>query len=168
MVKFEKVKAEALGHFGLISTRMAKKLGANSCDLVRWVRIGRLENPARGVYRLSDYPPSRCDPYAIAVEAVGSDARLVGESVLGLLELTNTNPSWIYVGVPSRVRRKLESDIVLRQVDSNAEVCHYEGVRCESVSSAIRRCMSELLPERIEEAMANGKRLGLLDRDFAL
>lgn len=168
MSKFEKVKNEALGRFGLFSTRMAKELGATSCDLVRWVRIGRLESPARGVYRLSDYPPSRCDPYAIAVEAVGPDARLVGESVLGLLELTNTNPSWMYVGVPGRVRRELASDIVLRPVDPDAEVRHYEGIRCESVASAIRRCASELLPVRIEEAVANGKRLGLLDKDFAL
>ena len=95
MKNFEALYDLAEGNFGLVSFAQAKSIGISIRELDRWRKKGWIEKPARGVYRVSRFPTSECDPYAIAVESVGCDAYLHGESVLALLHLAPTNPTWI-------------------------------------------------------------------------
>ena len=83
MKSFDRIYEAAAGNFGLVTAKQSRELGVSSRELSRWVTIGRLERSGRGVYRISTYPSSQFDPFAVAVESVGADAYLYGESVLG-------------------------------------------------------------------------------------
>ena len=165
MKNFTELKNLAMGNFGLITAAQARELGISRVELSRWVQKDWLEQVSRGVYRMSEFPPSALDPFAAATEAVGPDARIVGESVLGMLELTSTNPAWIQVGTPRRIRRRLGKGISVVSVPVDAAVEWYEGVRSQSVYEAIRMSIGKVPPDRLREAVANGYAKGYLQRD---
>lgn len=162
MKKFDKIKALASGNFGLITAAQAREMGiARSC-LSRWVKMDWLEHSSRGVYRVVDFPSSRFDLFAMATEQFGPDARIVGESVLGMLELTSTTPQFIHVGVPGRMRRSHSDGIVVSSVAADERMECYEGVRSQSVFEAILWCRGKIVPSRLREASDNGRRNGYL------
>lgn len=147
----------ALGNFGLVTSAQARELGVRSSELARWVKMSWLESAARGVYRVSAYPSSEYDPFAVAVESVGPEAVICGESVLAMLHLTDTNPTWIHVASPQRKRRMLSDGIRLETIPNDAPIVCYDGVRSETVANAIRRCIGRIMPERLLEAIDNGR-----------
>lgn len=167
MRKFQEIREIAAGNFGLVTSAQARELGVSSFQLARWVKMDWLEQSARGVYRVSDYPASEYDPFAVAVESVGSEAMICGESVLGMLMLTDTNPTWIHVGTSKRKRRNLSDGIKVETLAPDEEPEYYEGVRCQSVEHAIRSCVGRIMPERLREAVDNGCRNGYLTKDEA-
>jgi len=134
----------------------------SSFELARWVKMGWLESAARGVYRLSTFPASEYDAFAVAVESVGPEAVVCGESVLGMLHLTDTNPTWIHVASSRRKRRALSDGIRLEEISPQAPTACYDGVRSETVAEAIRRCIGKIMPERLLEAIDNGRNDGYL------
>lgn len=162
MKKFEELRNLALGNFGLVTSAQARKMGVRSFELSRWVKMSWLESAARGVYRLSAYPPSEYDPFAVAVESVGPEAVICGESVLGMLHLTDTNPTWIHVATSRRKRRMLSDGILLESIPAEAPTECYDGVRSEPVVDAIHRCIGRIMPERLLEAVDNGRNNGYL------
>jgi len=162
MKKFEEIRGLALGNFGLVTAAQARKLGVTRSCLSRWVKMDWLEHSARGVYRVSDFPPSRFDSFAVMVEEFGPEARVVGESVLGMLELTSTNPQRMHVGVPRRVRHAHSPDTVVVEVAADARMECYDGVRSQSVYDAIMSCRGKIVPSRLLEATENGRQNGYL------
>lgn len=167
MRKFQEIREVATGNFGLVTSMQTRELGVSSFQLARWVKMGWLEKSARGVYRVSDYPSSEYDAFAVAVESVGTEAMICGESVLGMLMLTDTNPTWIHVGTSKRKRRTLSDAIRIEELPISEEPEYYEGVRCQSVAHAIRFCIGRVMPERLREAVDNGCRNGYLMQDEA-
>ena len=165
MKNFDTLYDVAEGNFGLISFAQAKALGISIRELARWVKSGRLEKSSRGLYRISRFPASECDPYAIAVESVGSDAYLQGESVLALLHLAPTNPTWIYVASPRRVRRKVGHGIMIVQGAPEYAFTNYMGVRSQRLGDAILACGATVGEERRIRAIDEGYRQGYLGRD---
>jgi len=162
MKKFDEIKGLAAGNFGLITAAQARELGVTRSCLSRWVKMDWLEHSARGVYRVSDFPPSRFDSFAALTEEFGPEARVVGESVLGMLELTSTNPRRMHVGVPRRARHNHSSGIVVTEVSVDEPVECYEGVRSQSVCDAIMSCRGKIVPSRLLEAAKNGHSNGYL------
>jgi len=162
MKKFDEIKGLALGNFGLVTAAQVRELGATRSCLSRWVKMGWLEHSARGVYRVSDFPPSRYDSFAVLTEEFGPEARVVGESVLGMLELTSTSPQRLYVGVPKRVRRTHSPGVVVSEVSADDPIEYYDGVRSQPVFDAIMSCRGKIVPSRLCEAAENGRRNGYL------
>ena len=87
MAHYDEIQILASDCHGYFTAAAARKAGIKSFELDRWMKIGRLEKPARGVYRVANYPPSAIEPYALAVLATGARAAIYGESVLGMLNL---------------------------------------------------------------------------------
>ena len=164
MKNFEGLYDLAEGNFGLVTYAQAKAMGVSIRELDRWVEKGRLEKPARGVYRVARFPASERDPYAIATEAVGPEAYLFGESVIQLLNLVPTNPTWIYVASPKRVRKDLGKSLVVLRGKVDYRPVNYEGVRSQALADAIRSCRATVRPDRRIRAVEEGLRQGYLTR----
>jgi predicted transcriptional regulator of viral defense system len=165
MKNFDMLYDVAEGNFGLVTFSEAKSMGISIRELDRWLKNGWLERAARGLYRVSRFPSSECDPYAIAVESVGYDAFLHGESVLALLHLAPTNPTWIYVASPRRVRRKVGEGIIVVQGVPAGKSTNYLGVRSQSLADALLACGSTVRADRRLRAAEEGLRQGYLDNE---
>ena len=164
MKRFDALYDLAEGNFGLVSFAQAKSLGVSIRELDRWLKNGWLERPARGLYRISRFPYSDRDPYAIAVESVGNDAYLQGESVLALLDLVPTNPNWIYVGTPRRVRRKVDGRVIVMREAGGCARANYFGIRSQRLFDALLSCASTVSASRRLRASKEGLRLGYLNK----
>ena len=164
MKRFEQIKGVASGNFGLVTSAQARELGVSSFQLARWVKMGWLEHSARGVYRVADYPPSEYDYYAIAVEHVGAKARLYGESVLAMLNLTSTNPEKMRIGSPGRIRKRFDAGYLVRTIPEDEPMEYYEGVRCQPLVEAIRTSAESVAPSRRREAAENAFRGGYIGK----
>lgn len=141
---------------------MASADGILRKDLARWVKSGRLAKVGYGVYRVVQYPMSPDDAYAIAVASCGPKAYLCGESVIALYNLAPTNPRYIHVAVPVRCRRKISDDYRIEIRRDGYQPMSYEGIPVECPIDAIRGCIGKMMPERLEEAVNEACRRGLV------
>ena len=167
MKSFDAIYEAASGNFGLVTARQSREMGVSSRELSRWVLSGRLERAGRGVYRVSNFPASQYDAFATAVESVGKDAYLCGESVIGMLGLAATNPTWIHVATARRVRKRLSDGIMIHKGQQGYKPSYYEGVRSQSVADAILSCRDTMRSERLREALSNGVAYGYVDNESA-
>lgn len=170
MSAYAAIYEDAIGHYGLISTARARSLGVPALQLVKLARRGRLERVGCGLYRLAATLPYQGDApaYALAVESVGEDAALHGESVLGLLGLAPVTTDRIFVETRRRVRRRLPAGVVAVRMPKDGETAVYEGVRCQPVAEAVRACRGRVMPERLLGAVAAARARGLLSGREAL
>lgn len=162
MTYYDDIYERAVDNYYLITTADARDIGVPAIELAKLAKRGRLENLARGLYRLSRYVPSKFDSYAIAVARVGDSAYLYGESVLALLELAPTNPDRIFVATPVRVRKKMPEDMRVVLRTEPTPIAHYEGIPCQRAKDAILACRTTVMPERLREAVVRGRAEGYL------
>lgn len=162
MFHFQNIRTAAADNYGYVTMSTAATLGISAIEMTRWVQSGRLERTARGVYRIADYPPSHLEPFVRAVLSVGKDARIFGESVLGMLNLAPSNPTWIYVGSPNRLRRRIPQGVRLVKTDDNDRIINYNGIDSQPVIDAIRSCRTHLPSERIAQATEEAYRQGYI------
>ena len=167
MKSFDAIYEIASGNYGLVTAKQSQAVGVSSRELSRWVKSGRLEHVERGVYRISNFPASQFDQFAAAVEAVGEDAYLYGESVIGMLGLAATNPTWIHVATARRVRKQLSDGIRIHKVPAGYQPSYYEGIRAQSVANAIVSCRGAVMNDRLREALASGVERGYVGSDEA-
>ncbi|HZT13481.1 MAG TPA: type IV toxin-antitoxin system AbiEi family antitoxin domain-containing protein, partial [Candidatus Baltobacteraceae bacterium] len=78
------------------------QLGVPAAALVKMERRGVLERVARGVYRLTAYPPAPLAQYREAILAIrvyrpGLQAIVSHESALALHEISDVNPSKVRI-----------------------------------------------------------------------
>ena len=151
-------------NIGLITHAEAVRNGIQMRELRRWVQSGRLEKIARSVYRVANFPPSEFDRYAAAVETIGPEAYLFGESVLALLRLVPTNPTWIYVASPKRIRRSIGANLKIIRGAPEYVFANYDGVRCQHLADAIRACRGYVRPDRRVDAVREGVRQGYISK----
>lgn len=167
MTYYDDIYEHAVDNYYLITSEEAASLGIPAIELVKLAKRGRLEHIAHGLYRLSRFIPSDKDPYALAVAHVGKEAFLCGESVLALLELAPTNPAYICVATPKRIRKKLHETIRLEKARGNEKLTFYEGIPSQKVRDAIMSCKSVILPERLREAAIRAREQGYLtEKEF--
>lgn len=162
MSHFGEIEFLASDNSGYFTSAAARRAGVESCELDRWVKSGRLERPVRGVYRLAAYPPTECEPYVVASLALGEDAYIWGESVLGLLNLAPTDPTRMFVAVGRRVRRKLPCGVVVCRAREGEPVCAYRGVRAQNLADAIRASRGYVRHDRRMRAVFAGADSGFL------
>ncbi len=158
---------DAVDDFGLITSAEAAKLGMSNAELVQQACKGKLQQIARGVYRMPVWPAQKQAPYAIVVKAAGEKAFLYGESVVALLDLVPTDPAKMWVASPKRVRRNLGQGVKVIQVKNVAPVM-LEGIACQPVVDAIAAAAKTLGPRRAFEAAQKAKQEGYISRKEAL
>lgn len=161
MSHYDEIQMLASDCHGYFTSAAARKAGVRSYELDRWMKIGRLEKPARGVYRIANYPPSAIEPYMCAVLASGARAVLYGESVLGMLNLIPTNPTWIYVATPVRVRRNVGNGIKIVKTRVGL-IENNDGVPMQAVADAIRVTRGSVRKDRRIRAAKEGFRQGYI------
>ena len=169
MTDYQAVYEDAIDNYGLVTTRRAKELGLAPNALAQLAHRKRLERVGHGVYRLAAPIPfaGKAPAYALAVEQVGRDALLWGESVLALLALCPTDPARIHVGIAGRFRRRVPEGVVVHPAPVAAETAVYEGVRSQPVRDALRACRGSMMPERLLAAAKKARERGLLtEREY--
>jgi len=162
MSHYGEVERLASDSFGYFTTASAREVGILSCELDRWMKMGRLESPSRGVYRLANYPPTPHEPYVVGVMAVGPQAYVYGESVLAMLDLVPTNPTRLFIATPNRFRRKVASSLVVEDGRKGDRVVRYDGVPAQHLVDAIRASRGYVRHDRRVRALAEGVRQGYI------
>lgn len=165
MTYYDDIYEVAADDYGLISSAAAKGMGIPAIELVKLAERGRLVRVGHGLYRIARYVPTPYDSYAEAVALVGPGAYLYGESVIALHALAPTNPKFVHVATPKRVRRTLPDHIVVTQRDAREVLKCYEGIPSQSVFDAIRSCKGRMMPERLRDAADNARKNGLVTKD---
>jgi len=164
MTAYGKIYEESIGNYGLITSARASELGISNMALVLLAQRGRLIRIGRGLYRLAHWLPTEFDGYAQAVMSVGEEAYLYGESVIALLNLAPTNPTYFYVAHPGRSRKALPEGIVLRMGAPGYTPTLIQGIRCQHVGDALRSSRDTVSPDRIVTATREAYRTGHLDK----
>lgn len=164
MTYYDRIYELAADNHYLISTQDAADAGIPPVELPKLAQRGRLENIARGLYRLTRRVPHQNDSYATAVARVGRGAYLFGESVIAMLELAPTNPAYICVATPNRTRRKLPSSIRLKKPVQGEAPTMYDGIPSQSVVDAIRSASETMMDDRLQEAAARAREEGYLSK----
>ena len=164
MTKFDNIYEIASENFGLITSAEAREAGVSNNELVQYARRGRIERVGQGVYRLVQRVPEPNDAYALAVALVGPGAYLYGETVLGMLGLCPTNPAYLHVATPNRVRRDLPDYIRVVHASGVGAGAVYDGVPCQRVADAIRAARAHMLPDRLAGAAERGREEGYITR----
>jgi hypothetical protein len=152
----------AADNYGLITSAQAKEMGISDKEMSRLANDGRLRRIGHGLYKIKHYTPSPNDPYAEVVALVGKDAYLWGESVIAMHELAPTNPSYIYVATPARVRKTLPSGIRIMPHDKTRRITQNEGIPSQSIPDAILSVRGRMMTERLEAAVVEARRKGLI------
>lgn len=165
MTNFDQIYDFAEGNYGIFTFAQAKAVGTSIRELDRWVANGRLERPARGVYRIVRFQPSPLDVYAVATESIGAGAYVYGESVLAMLKLTATNPTWIYVATGKRCRKSPREGLAVVRGVKDYVFTNYDGIRSQYLADALRSCRATVRPDRRIEAAHEGFRQGFLTRE---
>jgi hypothetical protein len=153
----------AADNYGLITSFNARDIGIPNVELVKLAHRGRLIRIGHGVYRVAHYIPTPLDKYAEAVALVGRDAYVFGESVLSMHGLALVNPSVMSIATTKMVRKKLPMYIrcVLRNEDAD-RIVRYEGIPAQSVLDSILMCKTTLMKERLEDAIIEARKQGLI------
>lgn len=167
MSKYEEIYEVAADNYGLVTRDEAVRIGVSDKELSRLASDGRLTRIGHGIYRIKHHVPGSLDPYAESVALAGPDAYLYGESVLAMFALCPTNPAKMFVGTPRRIRRRLPRGMKVIQRRDVADVTEYEGIPSQTVSAAIRSCMGKIMPDRLQEAVREAQRQGLLRKGEA-
>lgn len=164
MTAYEAIYAEAVDNHGLVTVETARSLGIPPHTLAVLANRGRLEHVGRGLYRLTCPLPfdGAASAFAQAVESVGPQAVLFGESVLSLLGLLPSNPAVIQVAAPGRFRRRAPPGVEVRRFPGGCPVTRYEGIRSQRVAEAIRSCRGTVMPDRLLMAAKKARERGLL------
>ena len=164
MRHFSEIELLASDSHGYFTAASARSAGVVSGELDRWVKMGRLERPARGVYRLSGYPPSELEAYILAVFSVGAGAYVYGESVLTMLNLVPMDPSRLFVASPRRVRRKVNAVVKIVSVRTGERLEYYEGIPTQNLADAIRSSRGYVRHDRRVRAVDEALRQGYLNK----
>jgi hypothetical protein len=167
---YQTIFEDSIDRHGLVTTVRARELGLPSNTLALLAHRGRLVHVGHGVYRLAVPLPfaGEAPAYALAVEQVGPEAVLWGESVLALLGLLPANPARIHVGAPGRLRRHVPDGIAPHPLPADSIATEYEGVRSQSVADALRACRGTVMPDRLLAAAKKARERGYLTaREFA-
>lgn len=164
MTDYQTVYEDAIDNYGLVTTKRAKELGLAPNALALLAYRGRLERVGHGVYRLAAPVPfaGEAPAYALAVEKVGPEAVLWGESVLALLGLAPTDSARIHVGFAGRVRRRVPDGISVHPMAAGAAAAVYEGIRSQPVAEALRACRGGMMPDRLLAAAKRARERGFL------
>ncbi len=166
MKAYDEIWGVAEDNFGVITSAKAEELGISRQNMVAMERAGALTRLCHGVYQVKHHVPGDNDFYGVGVAMVGENAYLRGASVVGMLNLTPTNPGVIYVGCGMRVRRRLPREFRVKDRTTCQTIQYdgYEGIPCQPVFEALQTAKIEgaIEGDRIVEAAKNANEKGLI------
>ena len=161
----ERLREVADEQYGYFTMADIEQLGIPAVEVRKLASRGKLMHVRRGVYRFPDSKPNRRDRFAAALTAVGEGSFLIQESVLALHGLAYVNPNRILVGTTKRVRHELPSFVEVKKYTAEQpEIEIYEGIRSTTVAQAIEDSRHVVLEDRLQDALKESLRLGLIDR----
>lgn len=145
MKAYDEIWGIAEDNFGVITSAKAEDLGVSRQNMVAMERTGVLTRLCHGVYQVKHHVPGPNDFYGVGVAMVGENAYLRGASVIGMLNLTPTNPGLIYVGAENRVRRRLPTGFRIKDRTACKTIQYegYEGISCQPVLEALQTAKEE-------------------------
>ncbi len=157
----------ALENNGCVTTDLAKRNGIPAVELRKLLQRGAIERVGHGVYRSPFFPPTAQAEAQEAVELVGADSFLFGQSVLTLLELGSVTTRKTQVATTKRVRRDLPGYIkIVELAKSHQTPTHrYLGVRSQSVYEALKSSRKDLREELLNEAASDALARGFISRE---
>jgi len=167
MTHYQDIYEVAADNYGIITSAQAKELGIVDKEMSAIAARGRIYRIGYGVYRITDYIPVPNDPYADAVALVGDESYLYGESVIAMHSLAPTNPTYIYVATPRRVRKKLPGYLKVVNGKDGYKSTEYEGIRSQTIADAIRTCKASMMPSRLLKAVSRARAEGYLTKSEA-
>lgn len=162
MTYYEEIYDLAIDNHYLVTCAQAVREGIPRVELAKLAHRGRLDNLGYGLYRLAQWVPDASYPYAEAVTRVGEGAYLEGESVIALLDLAPTNPAYMFVATPKRVRRRLPDGIRLKKAQATDKITMYEGIPCQHICCALVSAQQSMPQDRIRAAAHRAVEQGFL------
>jgi hypothetical protein len=162
MSNYDRIYEYAADNYGLITSAEARTLGIPNVELVKLAHRKRLNRIGHGVYRVAHYIPTPLDKYADAVALAGAGAYIYGESVLAMHGLALVNPTYITVATPGKLRRNLPPYITSVVRNANDQITYYEGIPSQSVFYAILTCRASVMSARLEDAINEAQKQGLI------
>jgi len=154
---------------GYVTQQDARGAGIAATTLARMAERGTLVRTSHGVYRVPLIPAGPLDQYREAtLWPRGVRGVLSNETALGLYELSDVNPAKIHITVPRahRPQRATPTLYVVHRDDlRDDEITAHEGIPIVTPARAVFDAhASGLGPALIEQAIADGQRLGVLTR----
>ncbi|WP_283170442.1 type IV toxin-antitoxin system AbiEi family antitoxin domain-containing protein [Curtanaerobium respiraculi] len=166
MTHYETIYETAADNYGIVTAAQARGMGISYKEMNALASRGMIERRGHGVYKLTHWVPTPNDHYAEAVALVGPGAYLWGDAVLAMHGLAFVNPRSLTIASPRRVRRELPPWVrVVPGVDG--EAVSYEGIPSQSIPDAIRACRGRVMPDRLEQAVCDARREGLITQEEA-
>ena len=162
----------AADQHGYFTVAQAREWGVTRMALVMMARRGTVERVSHGVYRLAQFPLSPLGQYMEATLWPGGVQGVIShESALSMYDVSDVSPAKIHVTVPRsfRTHRAVPAHLVLHRADlDELDTDLLEGIPVTTLERAVRDCASAHLGAGLlREAIADGRRLGLLTRAAA-
>ena len=163
----------AADQHGYFTVAQAREWGITRMALVMMARRGTVERVSHGVYRLVQFPLSPLGQYMEATLWPGGGVQGVisHESALSMYDVSDVSPAKIHVTVPRsfRTHRVVPANLVLHRAElDDLDTDLLEGIPVTTLERAVRDCASAHLGAGLlREAIADGRRLGLLTRAAA-
>jgi hypothetical protein len=164
MSYYDSIYEYAADNYGIITTDDARQIEIPSVEMAKLAQRGRLVHVGQGVYKIRQYIPTPLDAYAEAVAIVGHGAYIYGESVLAMHGLAFVNPTVITVAVQGRNRRTMPPHIKMDKGPTKVRTTFYEGIPSQSVFDAILACKGIVMTERLDAAVTDAEKQGLLTK----
>lgn len=154
---------------GYFTARQAAEAGFSWDLLSHSSKAGRFQRVAHGIYRLSQFPPSRFEDLFVAWLKGGPKAVISHESALVVYELSDVMPSQVHLTVPRTATRRRKG---IRQHTSPLrprDVKRREGLPVTSVPRTISDvAKSGLGEELVRQAIQQALQRGLTDKHSLL
>lgn len=146
---------------GYFTARQAATAGFSVERLSAYSKNGRFQRVAHGLYRLTQFPPSRFEDLFVAWLKCGPKSAISHESALALYDLSDVLPGEVHVTVPRTASRRRKGIRLHTNRLSPTNVVKREGLRVTSVPRTIadvaRAGLSEdHVARAIREALQRG------------
>lgn len=167
--RWEVLYATAAAQAGYFSLEQARDAGYSPQLLQYHVRVGRIERPLRGVFRLVHFPPSDHEDLVAAWLWSNREGVIGLESALALHDLSDALPAHHDVVVPtSWAKRRVRPPkwIRVRVADvARADRQWIGPVPVTTPARTLRDCIRfHVAPELVEQAIAQAVRRRLVTR----
>lgn len=166
LTDIEKLRGVALDQHGLVTASQAAEAGVSRPSLSYLVKNGRIKRVERGIYRIPQVNATENDAYEQALLWAGDGAFLSHDTALAAWDISDVNPTKIYVTVPKgrRIQKQGRPNVVLCKADvPAAELRWWDGMRVASPALAISQSIERGAASHIlDQAIAGARSRGLI------
>jgi len=165
---WEKAIDFAVDRYGFITFDDMRRLGEDPTLLRLWVRRGKIERVAHGIYRFKQVPVTPMDKFMLATLWPSGRGVLSHETALELHELCDVNPDKIHVTVPPGYRPRRQGGnhyVIHSEMLEEPDLTWHEGIRIVTPATAIRQAIDTGVPlSLVRQAIDTSQRLGRVPR----